>query len=182
MPQPYDVFIEEIEVPAQLGLQSVADLLDLEVQVFGIFIDKMGEPAGSADAVLAVLQDPLEGVGEDDVKEQMPLKSSRVLFVGQQLAGEVPREQELLEVPGVIKQPVPRTGIQILPLLDGLDEGPQLERDEGLGNPDIDEQELQPIHEFQGRCSRGKGTIQAPSGSPAHWDPEAGSGRTGPPP
>ena len=124
--------------------------------IVGFLTDKTGKPARSGDAVLVVLEDPLEGVGEGDVQEQMPLQPAGVLVVGQQLAGEAPGEQEFLEGPGIVEQAVPLDRLQLLPLLAGLDESPHLEGYERHANPDIDELESQPIHQFRGNVHGGR--------------------------
>ena len=86
----------------------------------------------------------------------MPLQSAGVLFVDQQPAGELSREQEFLEGPGIVEQAVPSARLQLLPLLDGLDESSHLEGYERPGNTDIDEQESQPIHQFSGNVHGGR--------------------------
>ena len=79
----------------------------------------------------------------------MPFQPAGVLVIDQQLAGEVPGEQEFLEGPGIIKQAVPLARFQLLPLLDSLDQGAHLEWYARPGSAGIDEPELQSIQQFR---------------------------------
>ena len=110
-----DVPIVEMEISPQLPLYSVANLLNLAVDIRFLRVEKFSKGFRLADISLVLGKDGLKDVGKEDMAQQVTLSISRVLVVFKQPAAKLHVKQEFLEIPRVFEQtflcplPVPST-------------------------------------------------------------------------